>query len=84
MPKIPAHGWKEAVKILESDGFTLEREEGEHMAYWKEGLVRPVIVQKKNELPKFIVQNIIKTSRIGRDKYLSYLSPGKKSKRLSK
>jgi len=75
MSKIPAHGWKEAVRILESEGFELVRQRGDHLVYWKQELLRPVIVPKYKELPMFVIQNIIKTSKIGRKKYLKYLSP---------
>jgi len=80
MTRIKDHGWKEADRILREFGFEIERTGGDHIAYWREGLVRPVIVPKYDSLPPFIVSNIIRTSGISRKDYARKLSPGKKKK----
>jgi len=46
--------WKKFKKFLLFIGCQLIREKGDHRIYWREGLSRPVVIPREEELPIFI------------------------------
>ena len=74
MPKIPSHGWREAAKVLKAFGFTVGREHGSHIIFEKEGIARPVVVPKYDDIDKKIIRNICKTARIDINEYVRMLT----------
>ncbi|OGI61347.1 hypothetical protein A2645_00750 [Candidatus Nomurabacteria bacterium RIFCSPHIGHO2_01_FULL_39_9] len=68
----PIH-YKKLIKVFEKDGWVLDRTEGDHMVYVKDGYIRPVVIPCYSEIPIFIILNNIKTAKISRDKYLKLL-----------
>ena len=68
----PIH-YKKLIKVFEKDGWVLDRTEGDHMVYVKDGYIRPVVIPCYSGIPIFIILNNIKTAKISRDKYLKLL-----------
>jgi predicted RNA binding protein YcfA (HicA-like mRNA interferase family) len=78
MSRIPPHSGKEMIDAFLRAGFVRERTSGDHVALWREGLLRPVIVPLYAELPDFIVSNNLRTAGIGRKEYLALLGKHRK------
>ena len=51
----------------------LARESGDHMIFTKAGIDRPAVVPRYNPLPVFIIKNVLRTTRISRERYLELL-----------
>ena len=73
MPRIAPIPYQKLVRVLESEGFSLVRERGDHMIFGKPGILRPLVVPRYDELPVFIIKNILRTAQISRERYLSLL-----------
>ena len=73
MPKIQSISWKKFDKFLIKIGCKFRREKGDHRAYWKMGLKRPVIIPRDKNLPVFIILNNLRVLNISREKYLSII-----------
>ena len=71
---VPIH-FRKMVGILEREGFSLTRQEGDHMIFTKRDILRPVVVPRYNPLPVFIIKNVLRTARISRERYLELVGP---------
>ena len=74
MQKLRPVPWKAFEKFLLRSGCVFKRQEGSHRVYWKDGLLRPIIVQAKGKVPVFIIQNNLRTLGIDRATYLQEVS----------
>jgi predicted RNA binding protein YcfA (HicA-like mRNA interferase family) len=74
MPKIHPVHWKLFEKFLLKSGCTLTRREASHRVYWKDGILRPIVLQAKGFVPVFIILNNLRTLRMTRDEYLAILT----------
>lgn len=74
MPRLTAIHWKKLECIFMRHGFEFDRQNGDHMAYWKEGCIRPVIIPKYQEVGVDIIQNNMRTAGMPRDEYFRYLN----------
>ena len=68
----PIH-WKIFEKFLLFIGCRFEREKGDHRIYWREGLKRPVVIPRDEELPVFIIRNNLRILGIDFEEYLEIL-----------
>lgn len=57
MPRLTPIHWKQFKKFVLFVGCRFERERGDHLIYWRQGLKRPVVFPKDKELPVFIIRN---------------------------
>ncbi len=73
MSRIAPTHYRRVVRILEHEGFALARERGDHMVFTKPGIERPVVVPRYDPLPVFIIKNVLRTTRISRERYLELL-----------
>jgi predicted RNA binding protein YcfA (HicA-like mRNA interferase family) len=73
MPRINPVHYRKLVRVLELEGFVLSRERGDHMVFTKPGIERPAVVPRYDQLPVFIIKNILRTARISRERYLDLL-----------
>jgi len=73
MPRINPVHYRKLVRILEVEGFMLARERGDHMVFTKSGIERPAVVPRYDQLPVFIIKNVLRTAKISRDRYLELL-----------
>ena len=73
MAHLPPIHWKKFEKFLLFIGCHLEREKGDHRIYWREGLIRPVVIPRDGELPVFIIRNNLRILNINPEEYLEIL-----------
>jgi predicted RNA binding protein YcfA (HicA-like mRNA interferase family) len=74
MPRIVPIPYQKLVRVLESEGFALVREHGDHMIFSKPGILRPLVVPRYDALPVFIIKNVLRTAQISRERYLELLT----------
>ena len=68
MPKLPTLAPKKIIKILEGQGFVLDRIMGSHHIYYHPETKKRVIVPlHKKDLPKGTLLEILRQAGIGRD-----------------
>ena len=58
MPQIKPVDWKTLTKVFEKTGWKHLRTKGDHLVYGKEGYLRPIVIPKYKEIPKFIIFKI--------------------------
>lgn len=73
MSKITTVPWKKFEKFLLYVGCILARTRGDHRAYTREGLRRPVIIKAVKGLPVFIIRNNLRELGISHDEYLEIM-----------
>jgi len=68
MPRLPALTPREVIKILEKNGFELDRVKGSHHIYYHAETKRRVVVPlHKRDMPKGTLLEILKQAGITRD-----------------
>lgn len=67
-------GWKRFEKFLLKVGCEFKGQEGSHRKYKKEGLLRPIIIPRDDELPSFIVANNLRTLGISKKVYTEMMN----------
>ncbi len=73
MPKLAPTSWRVQVAIFESDGFTLTRTRGSHMAFTRDDCTRPVIIPKHDEVSVMIIRSNMRTAGMSRTRYFELL-----------
>ncbi|MFH1253375.1 MAG: type II toxin-antitoxin system HicA family toxin [Candidatus Uhrbacteria bacterium] len=74
MPKILPVSYKKLIWIFEKEGFILLRTKGDHLVYFKKGILRPVVIPMYDNVPIFIIKNLLRTTGISREKYFELLN----------
>ena len=69
MPRITPIHYKKLVKVFEYLNFRLDRQEGDHLIYVKNGTKRPVMIPMYDDVPIFIIKNDLKLADISRKEY---------------
>lgn len=69
---LPIH-WKEFEKFVLHVGCRFVREKGDHRVYWREGLLRPVVIPHRRDLPEFIIKNNLRVLGIDRKQFQDIL-----------
>ena len=73
MPRLSPVHYRLLACVFEKDGFSLVREEGDHMIYTKPGILRPIVIPKYKNIPVFIIKNNLRSGGIDRDRYFELL-----------
>lgn len=73
MPPIHPVHYRTLVALFERDGFTFDRQRGDHLIYIKPGISRPVVIPAYPSIPVFIIKNLLRTAGISRDRYFDLL-----------
>lgn len=73
MPRLTPVCWQVLEKIFVSEGFTLERQAGDHRVYVKKGVNRPIVIPKYKEIGADIIQANMRTAGMSRKRYLELL-----------
>ena len=73
MPRIAPTRYQNLVRVFEKDGFTFNRQKGDHLIYVKPGISRPVVIPMYNPVPVFIIKNLLRTSGMSRERYFELL-----------
>jgi predicted RNA binding protein YcfA (HicA-like mRNA interferase family) len=76
MPAIKPVSYQVLVKIFEQDGFTFDRQRGDHLIYTKSGAKRPIVIPMYSAVPVFIIKNLLRTSGMSRERYFDLLENG--------
>ncbi|MBF0464708.1 MAG: type II toxin-antitoxin system HicA family toxin [Nitrospirae bacterium] len=74
MPRIVPVSYEKLGNVFEKAGFKLARVEGDHFIYTKTGVVRPVVIPNRKDVPVFIIKNNLRTAGISRDEYFRLLT----------
>lgn len=73
MPELSPIKWKKFEKFLLYIGCVFKRQKGDHRIYWRKDLIRPIVLPKYDNLPKFIILNNLRTLGITVKEYLEIL-----------
>ncbi len=68
----PVHH-KKLVRVFERAGFILDRTEGDHLIYVKEGTRRPIVIPMYKSVPVFIIRNNLRSAEMTRVEYFRFL-----------
>lgn len=74
MPRLAPTDWQTQVAIFEADGFKYDRTRGDHRAYTKAGIARPVIIPMYKEVGIDIIKNNMRTANMSRERYFELLA----------
>lgn len=61
---------KKLKKVILKFGVALDRTDGDHRAYVKDGVLRSVIIPIWDELPPLIIKNCLNTAGISRRQFM--------------
>lgn len=73
MPRIVPVSSEKLRKVFERIGFKCSRIEGDHFIYTKNGILRPVVIPHRKEVPVFIIKNNLRTGCVSREEYFSII-----------
>ena len=73
MPTIRPVHYKALVAVFERDGFTFDRQRGDHLIFIKPGAIRPLVIPAYHEVPVSIVKNLLRTAGMSRERYFDLL-----------
>lgn len=68
----PVH-FQKLVRIFERDGFTFDRQEGDHLIYTKADVKRPLVIPMYRDVPIFVIKNLLRTAGMSRERYFNLL-----------
>ena len=74
MPAVKPVSYQRLVKVFEQDGFTFDRQQGDHLIYTKPDTKRPIVIPMYSAVPVFIVKNLLRTAGISRERYFHLLN----------
>jgi predicted RNA binding protein YcfA (HicA-like mRNA interferase family) len=74
MPRLTPIPWQRLVKVFELDGFTVVRQEGDHLVLTKPDCKRPVVIPQWPEVPVFVIRNNMRTAGMSRERYFELLA----------
>ncbi len=61
------------VRVFEQDGFTFDRQRGDHLIYTKPDIKRPIVIPMYSDVPVFIIKNLLRTAGMSRERYFDLL-----------
>ncbi|OGZ08842.1 MAG: hypothetical protein A3D65_01970 [Candidatus Lloydbacteria bacterium RIFCSPHIGHO2_02_FULL_50_13] len=69
MPRRIRIGWKQFEEFLFAVGCVFDRERGDHRMYTRAGLKRPIVINRKNPLAPFVVENSLRLLEISYEEF---------------
>jgi predicted RNA binding protein YcfA (HicA-like mRNA interferase family) len=76
MPTLRPIDYRTLAEVFEQDGFTFNRQRGDHLIYTKTGTIRPLVIPMYKEIPVFIIKNLLRTAGMTRERYFELLTNG--------
>lgn len=73
MPRIANVCWEVLECIFKKDGFEFTRQKGDHRAYSKAGIFRPLIIPTYKSVGRDIISSLMRTAGMSRERYLELL-----------
>jgi predicted RNA binding protein YcfA (HicA-like mRNA interferase family) len=74
MGAIDSISWRRFDKFLVSIGCEFKREKGDHRIYWRQGILRPLVVPRERILPVFIILNNLRVLGISKEEFLEKIA----------
>ncbi|MGE5445159.1 MAG: type II toxin-antitoxin system HicA family toxin [Ignavibacteriales bacterium] len=74
MPKNTPISYKKLVKVFEFEGLTFSRQKGDHLVYIKPGISRPLVIPMYDQIPVFVIKNLLRVAKMSRERYFELLS----------
>jgi len=74
MPRLTPIHWRRLVCVFQQDGYTVVRQEGDHIVLTKPGCKRPLVIPQWLEVPVFIIRNNLRSADMDRDRYFELLT----------
>jgi len=68
----PVH-YSKLVKAFEQEGFTFDRQRGDHLIYINAGVIRPVVIPVYDQVPVFTIKNLLRTAGMSRERYFELM-----------
>ncbi len=73
MPPLRPVDYQTLVNVFEQDGFTFNRQRGDHLIFTKSDVKRPLVIPMYKEVPVFIIKNLLRTASMSRERYFELL-----------
>ena len=73
MPPLRPVDYRTLARVFEQDGFTFNRQHGDHLIYTKAGVKRPLVIPLYKEVPVFIIKNLLRSAEMSRERYFDLL-----------
>ena len=73
MPPLRPVSYKTLIRVFEHEGFMFSRQHGDHLIYTKPGIKRPIVIPAYDEVPVFIIKNLLRAAGISRERYFELL-----------
>ncbi len=74
MPAIRPTHYSLLVKVFELDGFSFDRQRGDHLIFTKPGVIRPLVIPAYHEVPVFVIKNLLRTAGMSRERYFELIA----------
>jgi predicted RNA binding protein YcfA (HicA-like mRNA interferase family) len=73
MPKLVPVPTQKLIKVFQKAGFSVVRSEGDHFVLIKPGVLRPLVVPLRKDVPVFIIRNCLRSAGMSREEYFRLL-----------
>ncbi|MFQ5741086.1 MAG: type II toxin-antitoxin system HicA family toxin [Acidobacteriota bacterium] len=73
MPRLTTASYQTLVKVFEKHGFAFRPQKGDHLIYAKPGVKQPLFIPMYQDVPVFIIKNLLRTSGMSRERYFDLL-----------
>jgi len=74
MPALRHAHYALLVNVFERDGFSFDRQRGDHLIYTKSGVTRPLVIPAYHEVPVFVIKNLLRTAGMSRERYFELIA----------
>lgn len=73
MNKLSPVDWRRLVKIFEAVGFRMDRQRGSHIVMVKDGVSRPVVIPRVNDVKVGVIRANLRTAGMTLKQYFEML-----------
>jgi predicted RNA binding protein YcfA (HicA-like mRNA interferase family) len=74
MPRLIPQPYQVLIKIFKKAGFSISRQGKKHIVMHKQGVARPLVIPRYNEVDVDIITSNIRTAGMTRKEYFKFLS----------
>lgn len=73
MPRLTPISYRRLARLFERDGWQYSRTKGDHLIYTKADNIRPLVIPMYEEVPIFVIKNLLRTTGMSRERYFELL-----------
>ncbi len=73
MPRLTPVSYRRLARLFEKDGWQYSRTKGDHLIYTRPGNIRPLVLPRYDEIPVFVLRNLLRTAGMSRERYFRLL-----------